>query len=496
MRINTNDESPRVAAQSGVQLISTRDLIAPLFRHSDLVVLSFFGILLGSALVAFLVPKQYQAELKILVKRERIDPTVTSDKTTVIESRSDVTEEQVQSEVELFQGKDLLEEVVKKCGLLPVEDGRLRHDTSVIVARAVRDLQKALRVEPVKKTNLISATYRSHDPQMAARVLSTLANLYLQKHLEVHRPPGAFEFFEKQTERYRDEMLTSEERMIGYDRATGLVSPELEKDITLRKLSEFDAALRETQADINETEKRISSLESQMSVTPPRIVTQDRIGDNPMLLQQLKSTLLTLELKRTDLLTKFAPEYPPVQDVEKEIRQTQATIASAEHAPIHEQTTDRDTTYAWMQEELAKNRTQLIALRARATALTETVGVYQKKTRNLNEEAETQQDLLRLTKAAEENYLLYLQKQEEARISDALDRNRIVNVTIAQAPTIPAVPIRSPWFTLLLGGLLASTLSVAAAYGADYLDPSFRSPQDLSNALNLPVLAAIPHGAR
>jgi len=470
--------------------VSLRDVIAPLFRHRRLVRWSFLAIFLGSIVAALLLPKQYQAEMKILVKRERVDPAVSSNKATVFETHSEVTEEQVQSEVELMRSRDLLENVVKVCGIAPA--GANDREPSVGLARAVRNLQSTLQVEPIKKTNLISATYRSSDPVLAARVLNTLANLYLEKHLEVHRLPGAFDFFQTQTERYRNELATSEEHLVGYDRDTGVVSPELEKDITLRKQSEFDAALRETQTDIAETTERIRSLEAQMSTTSPRITTQERISDNPMLLQQLKSTLLTLELKRTELLTKFAPDYSPVREVEKQITQTQTAISATDQAPVHEQTTDSDPTYAWLREELAKNRTQLIALRARAQALAPVVETYRAKSRSLDQTGATQQDLVRAAKAAEENYLLYLQKQEEARIADALDRNRIVNVSIAEVATVPALPVRSPLFTLFLGALLAMLLSVGLAFGADYLDPSFRTPQELRDTLNIPVLAAVP----
>jgi uncharacterized protein involved in exopolysaccharide biosynthesis len=471
--------------------VSLRDVIAPLFRHRRLVLWSFLAIFIGSIVAALLLPKQYQAEMKILVKRERVDPAVSSNKATVFEAHSEVTEEQVQSEVELVRSRDLLENVAKACGIAPAGNANDR-EPSVGLARAVRNLQSTLQVEPIKKTNLISATYRSSDPVLAARVLNTLANLYLEKHLEVHRLPGAFDFFQKQTERYRNELATSEEHLVGYDRDTGVVSPELEKDITLRKQSEFDAALRETQTDIAETTERIRSLEAQMSTTSPRITTQERISDNPMLLQQLKSTLLTLELKRTELLTKFAPDYLPVREVEKQIAQTRIAISAADQAPVHEQTTDSDPTYAWLREELAKNRTQLIALRARAQALAPVVETYRAKSRSLDQTGATQQDLVRAAKAAEENYLLYLQKQEEARIADALDRNRIVNVSIAEVATVPALPVRSPLFTLFLGALLAMLLSVGLAFGADYLDPSFRTPQELRDTLNIPVLAAVP----
>jgi uncharacterized protein involved in exopolysaccharide biosynthesis len=479
-----------------VSRVSLRDVIAPVFRRRRLVVWSFLIVFLGSVVAAIVLPKQYQAEMKILVKRERIDPTVTSDKTTVIEPRSEVTEEQVQSEVELLQSRDLLESVVKACDLAPAGDGRGDHEPAIGLARAVRKLQTTLQVEPLRKTNLISATFRSGDPVLSSRVLNTLASLYLEKHLAVHRMPGAFDFFQEQTERYRNQLATNEEHLIGFDRDTGLVSPELEKEITLRKLSDFEAALGQTRTDTAETAQRIRALEAQMSATSPRIATQERTSDNPMLFQQLKSTLLTLELKRTELKTKFAPDYPLVRDVEKQIAQAKAAIIDAEQAPLHEQTTDRDPTYAWLHEELAKNRTELVALRARAEALTPVVESYQAKTRRLDEKGETQQDLMRAAKAAEGNYLLYLQKQEEARISDALDRNRIVNVAIAEAATVPALPIHSPWFSLVIGGLLAVLLSLASGFAADYLDPSFRTPQELHNILRVPVLAAVPREAR
>ena len=122
--------------------ISLRDVVAPVFRHRRLVVVSFLGIFLGSIVAAFLLPKQYQAEMKILVKRERVDPILTSDKTTVIDSRSEVSEEQVQSEVELLRSRDLLENVVKACGLAPSANGQNDREQSVSLARAVRNLAR------------------------------------------------------------------------------------------------------------------------------------------------------------------------------------------------------------------------------------------------------------------------------------------------------------------------------------------------------------------
>jgi capsular polysaccharide biosynthesis protein len=88
--------------------------------------------------------------------------------------------------------------------------------------------------------------------------------------------------------------------------------------------------------------------------------------------------------------------------------------------------------------------------------------------------------------------LLYLNKREEARISDALDTKRIVNVTIAEAPTVPAVPTQSPWTVVLMGTLLAVLVSAIVVFVAEYLDPSLHSAADVEGVLEMPLLAAMP----
>ena len=172
-------------------------------------------------------------------------------------------------------------------------------------------LENKLQIEPLKKTDLIQVTYDSPDPQLAARVLHTLGNLYLEKTVEVHRPPGAFEFFQAESQHYDQELQTAEAQLAKFDREKGVADPQLEKQIALQKLSEFEATFNETQVAIKETEKRTRVVEEQLASTPEQTVSQVRSSENPFLMQQLKTTLLELELKRTGLLERFEPDYRP-----------------------------------------------------------------------------------------------------------------------------------------------------------------------------------------
>ena len=267
-------------------------------------------------------------------------------------------------------------------------------------------------------------------------------------------------------------------------------------DNTLKRLTEAEALWRSTQAATAETERRIQELEGQLATSQARLTTQMHSSDNPGL-PQLQSTLLSLELKRTELLTRFEPEYPLVKEIETQIVQTREAIAKTETQPVKGETTDRDPTHEWLRAELTKSRTELAALRARATATAGIVRAYHDKVQMFDQKGTLQQGLIRNLKAAEENYLLYLRKQEEARISDALDHQRIVNVAIAEAPTVPLSPSRPRWaWTLLVGVFFASVVSITLAFATDYLDPSFRTPGELQQLLNLPVLAATPEAGR
>jgi uncharacterized protein involved in exopolysaccharide biosynthesis len=494
------------------RLPTLRDIATPIFRHPKLVVLTFLALLSSTVVGIILLPKDYQAKMKIFVKRERVDAAVSPGRDAVMSTTSEVTEEELNSEVELLKSRDLLEKVVVSCNL---QDSRSSHfwdrllptaaasesadgkDTAKKISLAVLALESKLQIEPLKKTDLIQVTYDSPDPQLAARVLRTLGSLYLEKTVEVHRPPGAFEFFQAESQHYDQELQTAEAQLTKFDHDKGVADPQLEKQIALQKLSEFEATYNSTQVAIKETEKRSRVVEDQLASTPAQTVSQVRSSENQFLMQQLKTTLLELQLKRTALLEKFKPDYRPVQEVQEQIDETIDTINRAQNSPALEETKDRNPSYEWLQAELTKSNAELASLHARAD---ETLGVirqYRAQLGMIDVNGAAQENLLREVKEAEGNDLLYKQKREEARISDALDRQRIVNVAIAEAATVPALPAHARLAViLLLGILLACLVSPGVAFAVDYFDPSLRTPDELRDILQIPVLAALPKEKR
>ncbi|HWR36978.1 MAG TPA: hypothetical protein VN622_14040 [Clostridia bacterium] len=501
------NETGMVVYKPQQSALTPRGFLMVVFRRHKLIALSFAGLFIGVLLAIMVLPEQYQAEMSLLIQRERLDPVVSSATRATPDVQAQMaklSEEDVNSEVDLMQSEDVLRKVVLTCGLenglswyrklLP---GRAKyfmwpdHDTRT--GYAVKTLEDKLDVQPPNQSNLVKITYTNSSPEMASQVLQTLAAVYMQKHVEVHRPSDAYKFFQNAVDQYRKDLTDAQARLVLFGKNEHVVAAEQEKTNSLQRMAEFDASLQTTRAAISETQHRISELEALAKTTPPRRTTS--VTTSATLLEELRSTLFNLNMKRTDLLNKYDPKYRLVTDVDKQIAETQAAIAKAESAPTVEQTTDGDPTYDWLSSELAKARSELAGLRARAAETERIVGAYRQKGQHLDEKGFQQQDLVRASKVAEENYMNAVRRQEEARMSEELDRSRIVNVAMAGTPNIPLIPNTSPLTKAAIGLFVAMMLSMGIAFVVDHLDSSFHTPDEMEDYLALPVLAAVPKSA-
>ena len=279
-----------------------------------------------------------------------------------------------------------------------------------------------------------------------------------------------------------------------FTQSHGVVMAAQQRDLVLQRLDELSATYQETQVQMSETVHRVQEIDAQLAKLPERTTTQIRTADNPELLRALKASLLDLELKRTQLLTKFEPTHRLVKEVEEQILQANATIAAEKLTPVRDETTDQDSNYEWARAERQKAQVEMKGLRAREATTSAHLAGYRALAQQLGEDAIVQDDLTSSEKAAQENYLLYVKKREEARMGDALDLGGIVNVAIAEQPVVPALPVW-PAGVVMLGGFVAAlTSGTGAAFAADYLDPALRTPEDALACLRIPVLASLPEG--
>jgi polysaccharide biosynthesis protein PslE len=481
--------------------VAPRNLVSVIFRRRRTISYTFAAVMGGAILAVLLLPSKYEARTKLLLHRERVDPPLTAQQTGVMQQAApSLTEEDINSEVGLLRSQDLLDKVVVATGLdQRVKPSLLARLTSSGPltdqerrAKAASKLANDLRIEPEKKSYLIDVSYASSDPQLSAKVLNTLGNFLLDKHAEVRRTPGTAQFFDEETQQYKQKLDEAQGRLADFNRKEGLITDQGEKDNAASKLAEFEFNLRQTQAAIPRAEENVRNLEGQLGRTPPRITTELRSSDNAVLMQQLKSSLVNLELQHTDLIHKYAADDRQVKEVEQQMAQVRTAIETHQKAPLKEEATNENPTYELLHQELVKGRAELASLKALASSYSKVNTTYRGEAVDRDQKQLEQQSLLRDLKTAEQNYLLYLNKREEARISDAFDKMRIVNVSIAEGATAPVFPNNPASLTLALAAILGCLLSAGLVFVQEQMDGSLSSPDQVEAYLGVPVLAAMP----
>jgi uncharacterized protein involved in exopolysaccharide biosynthesis len=450
-----------------------------------------FTLALVAMMALALFSARYESHFKVLLRRGRFDPVASAEAASAMDvSRPEISEEELNSEVELLRDEDLLKQVVLMAGLIPAGTPDSTREREI--EHAARRLGRRLDVEALKKSNLIQVSYKDSDPQRGARIMTALSTAYVNKHANLQRPSGEIQFFDRQTEESAKRLHHSETEIVNFTRASGVVSAAMERDIALQRLGEADAVNRQIDQDRVETEHSIASLKEQMKAFPSRSVTLKRWTDNPELLEKLKTHLLELQLQRTDLLTRYQPSYRPVQEIDLQIEQAKASIASEALTPVRDETTDKDPNYEWARMELEKAEVHLQGLRAKENDAAAQAASLRTTAQQLQARSIDQQDLIRTAKADEDAYLLYRHKREEARISDALDAQRILNVAIVEPPAAAALPNHSIAFYLALAFGLSIMFAVGVAFAAEYFDSTVRTPGEAQRLLAVPVLAWLP----
>jgi uncharacterized protein involved in exopolysaccharide biosynthesis len=420
----------------GYSTLSLRDFFHVIFKRKKQILLFFLITSLAVAIGTFAVQPTYEAKIQILVKlgkesvyipqSGRDNPIISVD-----------IENQINSEIELLKNRSLTEIVIKSLG--PKTIYKDFDHTKTVLA-----FQKSLSITRIKGSNVIAVGFKHKDPKLAATVVNTFANAYLEQHLKVHKNPKSVDFFEEQSKILKSNLKQVEERLKSFKEQHNVTDLDEEQRILLKQISDLRAELDRTLSQEIETKNQIRPLRPH------------------------EETLVELELKEKDLITKYTPNSRLVRNVREEIKMVRNNILfrnQAEHKAID-----------------AKKETQIKQL-----------AYYQNKLEKLNRIKVKLDQLQMAVDVDRQNYLLYLTKFEEARISDAMDNKKISSVSLIE----PALPPLKPVFPkVLLNVFLGIVLSVFGGLGlaffTEYLDNSLEKPNDVEQVLQLPVLASIP----
>src|SRR3954462_4480218 len=133
--------------------VTVREMAAVVFRRRRFLIGCGIATLALALLAMWILPS-YKATMKILVQRDRQDPMVSSSQEmqNPLAPSQPVSEEDLNSEVELLTSQDVLRQVVVKCGLQNAKfwQGLFSNlNEEQRIGLATKHLARALKVEVV-----------------------------------------------------------------------------------------------------------------------------------------------------------------------------------------------------------------------------------------------------------------------------------------------------------------------------------------------------------
>jgi uncharacterized protein involved in exopolysaccharide biosynthesis len=464
---------------------SPRDVMHVLFRHKRSVMLALLSGLVLAVLINAVASRVFESRARLLVRLGResvtLDPTAS---TGHVVNVTQTRESEINSEIEILRSRELAQGVMEA---MPVLLERYRAPEQALSA-----LQESLEVEALKGTNIISLTYESSSPERAQAVLARLIDLYLDKHIAVHRTSGSYGFFLQETDRLRTQLREKEEQLRDLKNRAKIGSVEEQRRLMLGRMGSLQEEIQECQASLSGSRAKLISMQETLSSLPETLVTTETTGMPDTAVDGMRQKLYDLQLKEQELLSKYNEDSPPVRDIRRQVAEAKDLLASESQrrtqvtkglsAPHQQVKADVSTERAYqssLSAKIAALKTQLEGSRAEMTRL----NAAEVNLAQLEREVET----LRST------YRKYSDNLEQARIDQALENEKISNISVVQGATLEPDRVRPrTTLNLVLGLLFGIVMGLAFAFAGEYFDHTFRMPKDVEENLQTPTLIAIP----
>ena len=327
--------------------------------------------------------------------------------------------------------------------------------------------ENSMVVKPSRESNVIEVTYKSPDPRFAAGLANAFVQAYIDTSLEMRTNPAKqySSFFDSRVKEARDLLESSQAKLTAFQKQHGLLATDERLDIENQRLIELmsqNVALGAVAAESVSRQAQARGKEADM--------LQDVLA-NPVI-ANLKSETSRLEASLQALNSRLGDKHPQVVEARANLAELRARI----EAETRKVTGGVGVTNNINQSRHGQVRAELDAQRAKVLRL-----------KNLRDEAQV---LQRDVESAQRSYDALQARLTQTTLESQSNQTNLYPLTLASVPIEPSSPrmILNAVVSLFAGVLLAILL----ALGLELRDRRVREPDDVLQALGLPVLGALP----
>ncbi|HVN28502.1 MAG TPA: GNVR domain-containing protein [Candidatus Binataceae bacterium] len=353
------------------------------------------------------------------------------------------------------------------------------------------DLGQHLSASIIKKSDIIEVNFRSHDPAWSKQFLDLLLSAYLDYHAHISHDPAAEQFFSRQAKLLQGKLDDAENHLRDFQIQSGITSVDDQRSGLVERLDQLQLAYDKNQSDLAFSEQQAASFKDLLDGTPARLSKETRQVQN-MALAQLKPQVMQLRAERAELLTRYQPDSERIRQIDAKLAAAQKILDTEDHLEVSEKSTDINPLWVTENTNLNQAKAQVAALKASQDSIGAQVTETRKQLTDMASNVVILDRLQREVQNAKDAYLSYTRKSEEARAAEALNRSRILNVSVAQPATAPLRPVfPNVPINTAAGLILGLALGLVAAYRQEENDPKIYSSATIAELAGLEVVAVL-----
>lgn len=436
-------------------------------RALALAALTLFGVI--GVLAAAKVEPKYESESSIFLRLGRessgLDPTATlSEMTPIYETRA----QEVNSALQVMNSRKILEAVIGVIGAdtilnpsqfdsqqwkmslqnasWPELDPSVPHTTDEFQEKAVEAIYKSTVFESERDSNVIIITSTSKTPELAQAITTTILQAFQAEHVRLNETSG-FDFFAQQVQQLQNQLNAARDAVA--DRKTSL------------KVMSIPAARARLESVLTEIEKQLNAAIPELSGAKASVaVLKKTIPQLPELTQpmdakdDLKKRLMDLQQKQGMLLTKYTPNHFRVKDLRAELQLVRNQLDDpANRNAANPARRELEVSLTTGEQKVAETAATIQQLKTQQQEVRDQLLLLNSAETEMAELEDRVADL-------KEASIKATQRLEQARVLEALSRERISNIRVVQPPTFNPLKM-GPSKTLIVGGSFAIGLLAA-----------------------------------
>jgi capsular exopolysaccharide synthesis family protein len=393
-----------------------------------------------------------------------------------------------QTQYELLASRTLAERVVSTLGL--TDDERFGSRTAQSLVSAIKDivfgtpasdeptierrttktiqqLQDILSISPVRGSRVVKISIDHPNGEMAQHVANGVADAFISSNLDRKYDASAYarKFLEDRIQQLKIKLQESETQLVKYAEQQGIINLSDNQSLVGADLEAINTKLSESKNERAKLQLEWDQARKTEGFGLAQILDSKAIQDN----RKLRTELVAEYQQKLAL---FKPAFPAMLQLKAQIQELDAQ-AQGEIAAIKGSIKSKYLA--------AKDEEELLTQRLETTK----VEVVSQRNRSI------QYNILQ--REVDTNRTLYdglLQRYKEIGVSGTVGTNNVSIVDRASLPERPRSPRLSINLALALFAGLAAGLLVA--FGLDYLDDTFKSPEDVERDVGLSVIGIIP----